>query len=72
MFKAANVGATDRFIRLILGAVLIVLPYFTSFAMWSEPLARFGIPLVGAVLIFTAVVRFCPAYKIIGANTCGR
>lgn len=70
MFKQANVGSIDRIIRLIVGALLIAAPYFTSFALWSSGAARILIPVVGLVLITTALLRFCPAYRIIGASTC--
>ena len=70
MFKSANVGATDRIIRLILGAVLILLPYIYASPMWANGTIRWAIPVVGLVLIVTALVRFCPAYHLIGVNTC--
>ena len=70
MFKQANVGSADRALRLLGGAVLIALPYFTSLELWANPVARYGIPIAGLVLILTALVRFCPMYKLIGANTC--
>jgi len=72
MFKSANVGTIDRLFRLAVGTLLILLPYITTLELWSQPVARFGIPIVGAVLIFTALVRFCPLYRLIGASTCGR
>jgi hypothetical protein len=49
-----NVGKTDRIIRAIVGALLIV------------GAARGGswvVGVIGAVLIATAYLRFCPAYK---------
>lgn len=70
MFKSPNVGSLDRIIRLILGAVLIAAPYFYASDMWMNPLFRWGVPLVGAVLILTALVRFCPIYRVIGVKTC--
>ncbi|MGI9406505.1 MAG: YgaP family membrane protein [Hyphomicrobiaceae bacterium] len=70
MSKESNVGSADRIIRIVIGALLIAAPYFTDFAFWSSPLARYAIPLVGLVLIFTALVRFCPLYRIVGVRTC--
>ncbi len=67
----ANVGSPDRIVRGIVGVVLIALPYFTSFGLWSNQLLRLGIPLVGLVLLMTAVFSFCPAYRLLGMNTCG-
>ncbi len=69
MFKQANVGSTDRIIRIIVGALLIAAPYFTSFSIWENPVARYAILIVGLILMITAVVRFCPAYRLIGVNT---
>ena len=68
MFKTANVGNTDRVIRLIAGIVLIALPFINT---WSSAGAKWLAIIVGVVLIATALVRFCPMYRIIGANTCG-
>lgn len=70
MFKTANVGKVDRIARIVIGALLIFLPYFYASAIWSNPLARWGLPLVGLVLVITAFFRFCPLYRLIGVNTC--
>lgn len=67
MFKTANVGTTDRAIRIVAGAVLIALPLFST---WTSAGAKWGAIAVGAVLIITALIRFCPAYRIFGMNTC--
>lgn len=69
MFKTANVGNIDRMIRLVVGAVLIAAPYFYASTIWDNPVFRLGLPIIGVVLILTALVRFCPLYKVIGANT---
>lgn len=70
MFKSANVGSVDRIIRLIAGAVLIILPFLSSSALLSGPVMAWLLPLVGVVLIATAFLRFCPIYKILGIKTC--
>ncbi len=62
----ANVGSADRLIRIILGLILVVLPFVGNLG----PIATFGVPIVGAVLIITALVRFCPAYRLFGIRTC--
>lgn len=73
MFKSANVGTVDRILRLIAGAVLIALPIaMPDLDLWSNDAMRYGAFGVGGILILTALVRFCPAYVLIGANTCGR
>ncbi len=66
----ANVGSTDRLIRIILGLILVVLPFVTNFAIWANPIAAVGVPIVGLVLIVTALVRFCPLYRLFGMRTC--
>ena len=66
----ANVGSADRLIRIIVGLILVVLPFVTSFGLWANPIAAFGAPIVGAVLIVTALVRFCPLYRLFGMRTC--
>jgi len=65
-----NVGSADRLARIILGLVLVVLPFVTSFGLWVNPIAAFGVPIVGVVLIVTALFRFCPAYRLFGIRTC--
>ena len=67
-----NVGSIDRVLRFLLGAVLILLPMVTTLELWANPVARFGVPVVGAVLVITALVRFCPLYRIFGLRTCAR
>ena len=67
MIKKANVGTTDRTIRIVAGAVLIALPLLSA---WTSAGAKWGAIAVGAVLIITALIRFCPAYRIVGASTC--
>lgn len=70
MFKSANVGPADRIIRLIVGAILIALPYVYASPIWANGALRWGVPLVGLVLVLTALVRFCPAYRLLGTSTC--
>lgn len=55
----ANVGSSDRIIRFILGAVIIVLGFVYS-SWWG---------VVGIVPIITASLNFCPAYSLIGIST---
>ncbi len=60
----ANVGGADRIIRIILGLALLSLLFIL------EGNARyFG--LIGIVPIATALMRWCPAYTLVGVNTCG-
>ncbi|MGQ0578564.1 MAG: YgaP family membrane protein [Betaproteobacteria bacterium] len=59
-----NVGNTDRLIRIIAGVVIL------SGLFWLEGNARwFG--LIGVVTLATGFIRWCPAYSLLGMNTCG-
>lgn len=65
-----NVGSADRLIRLVLGLILIVLPFVTSFSLWESPIARYGAPIVGVVFVVTSLIKFCPLYRLFGLRTC--
>ena len=59
-----NVGSTDRLIRIIAGVVIL------SGLFWMEGNARwFG--LIGIIPLATGLIRWCPAYSLLGTNTCG-
>ncbi|MEZ5825104.1 MAG: DUF2892 domain-containing protein [Geminicoccaceae bacterium] len=66
MFKKANVGSTDRLLRLVAGVVLILLPFVVGISGWLATV----LPIIGLVMVFTGFFRFCPAYTILGINTC--
>ena len=66
MFSKANVGPLDRLLRLIAGAILIILPFVSGMAGWLATL----LPVVGLVFVATGFFRFCPAYRILGISTC--
>ena len=70
MFKSANVGAIDRAFRIILGLALLILPHMAGGALWADPIVAYAMNAVGIVLILTALVRFCPLYRVVGASTC--
>ena len=67
-----NVGSVDRLIRFFLGAALLGAPFLPQTApslavlgMWQFVLAA-----LGAVLVVTALVGTCPAYRLLGIQTC--
>jgi Protein of unknown function (DUF2892) len=62
-----NVGSIDRILRLVVGLLIAGLGYTMLAGVWA--LAAVGI---GAVMALTALVGFCPAYTILGINTCRR
>lgn len=55
-----NVGMIDRVIRIVLGLVIIAWGVMTN--NW--------LGLIGLIPLATAVVGYCPAYTLIGINTC--
>jgi hypothetical protein len=57
-----NVGQIDKIIRIVLGLALIALVFVGPQTPWGW---------IGVVLVVTGLVGFCPAYKLIGVNTCG-
>ena len=56
-----NVGTVDRWIRMIAGAVLIGLAAAGAVGAWGY---------VGVVFLLTGFVRTCPAYLMLGLNSC--
>ena len=67
---AVNVGNTDRILRVILGLILITLPFVDVFAPLSAGAFKWLLIIVGLVLVATAGMRFCPLYRIFGIQTC--
>ena len=59
----ANVGGIDRTLRIVVGIALLSLFFIL------EGGARY-IGLIGIVVLATGVFRFCPAYTLLGVNTC--
>jgi len=57
----ANIGTIDRVVRILAGLVLIGLAFSGTIGVWGY---------VGVVLLLTGFVRVCPAYSILGINTC--
>ncbi len=57
----ANIGNIDRVVRLILGIGLIILVVTNMIGVWGW---------LGIIMILTALIKTCPAYTILGINTC--
>ena len=57
----SNVGGIDRIIRIVLGLALIASAVGGWFSPWGY---------IGVVPVLTAIFGFCPAYTILGLNTC--
>jgi hypothetical protein len=59
-----NVGPLDRILRIVVGLAVLSL-YFVleGDQRWFA--------LIGLVPLGTAFISFCPAYVLVGVNTCG-
>lgn len=57
-----NVGGIDRILRIVAGLVLIALAVTGIVGVWGY---------IGVIPLFTAAIGWCPAYSILGVNTCG-
>jgi len=58
---SCNVGSIDRIIRIFAGLALI------AWALMGGPVWAW----VGVVPLATGVFKLCPAYSLLGLNTCG-
>ena len=57
-----NVGTLDRVLRIAAGAVLIGLAATDTVGAWGY---------IGIVPLATGLMGWCPAYTLLGMNTCG-
>lgn len=57
----SNVGGIDRGLRILVGIVLIVLGLTGVIGYWG---------LIGLLPLATGLIRFCPAYPLLGISTC--
>jgi hypothetical protein len=55
-----NVGGIDKILRIAVGLALI------AWALMGGPVWAW----VGVVLLATGAIGWCPAYNLIGVNTC--
>lgn len=56
-----NVGTLDRVLRIVAGVVLIGLALAGVIGAWGW---------IGLVPLATGLLRFCPAYTLLGLRTC--
>lgn len=57
----ANVGTLDRTLRIVAGLALIGLAATGAVGWWGY---------LGIIPLATGVFRFCPAYPLLGIDTC--
>lgn len=58
----ANAGGMDRVLRVVVGLVLVALAAMGVVGAWGY---------IGVVPVLTGALGFCPAYTLLGINTCG-
>ncbi len=65
MHMKANMGKLDRMIRIVVGIVFLAFALQIVFpgTGWN------WVGWIGVVPILTAIMRFCPAYQLIGVRT---
>ena len=56
-----NEGSLDRTLRIVVGLVLVSLAFVGPANPWF---------LLGAIPLVTGLIGWCPAYQILGLNTC--
>lgn len=67
-----NEGTFDRIVRGVVGAILLalfVLSLEGPIALIEGTIAAI-VGLIGAFLLLTGLVGWCPAYALLGINTC--
>ena len=57
----SNVGGIDRILRIVIGAVLVVLAATGQVGLWGW---------IGLLPLATGLTGWCPPYSLLGINTC--
>lgn len=57
-----NVGSIDRILRISVGLALVALAANGIVGWWGW---------LGLIPLATGIFRFCPAYPLLGINSCG-
>lgn len=63
-----NVGAADKMIRIFIAIVCSVL-FITGVVSGT---LGYIVLAAGAVMLATALISFCPLYRLLGINSCRR
>ena len=56
-----NEGGLDRAVRIVVGLVLIALSATGTVGVWGY---------IGIIPLLTGIAGVCPAYSLLGINTC--
>ena len=57
----SNVGGVDRILRIVIGAVLVILAVTGQVGAWGW---------IGLLPLATGLMGWCPPYSLLGINTC--
>ncbi|MFN3881043.1 MAG: DUF2892 domain-containing protein [Nitrincola lacisaponensis] len=57
-----NVGGIDKIARILVGAILLILAIMGTGTPWTW---------IGILPLITGLAGRCPAYSLLGINTCG-
>ncbi|OGU58423.1 MAG: hypothetical protein A2X64_06820 [Ignavibacteria bacterium GWF2_33_9] len=60
-----NIGKVDKFIRLFLGVIFLIISYAYGFAGTTGIIFL----ILGLLLVLTSATSFCPLYSILRMNT---
>lgn len=67
-----NVGSVDRALRILFGILLVIavfIPQIDGLLVgWGS--WKYVVTAVGLVLLATGALRICPAYSVLGINSC--
>ena len=66
---AGNVGSIDRFLRLLIGAALIVAPLIGFMGLGANAIVVYAMIAIGGILMLTALFGVCPIYRLLGIGT---
>lgn len=65
----ANIGQRDRTFRIVVGMILIVAPFFSGLAIFDNQVLRIIVSVIGAILLFSGLIRFCLVNMVLGMLT---
>lgn len=66
---SGNVGSIDRFVRLLIGAALIVAPLIGFMGLGANAILVYGMIAIGGILVLTGLFGVCPIYRLLGIGT---
>ncbi|HFD04715.1 MAG TPA: DUF2892 domain-containing protein [Firmicutes bacterium] len=59
-----NIGSADKVIRLTIGIIFILIALLLPLTLW-----RWIFGVLGAILVITSLIRYCPIYSIFKFTT---